>query len=92
MLTDSGGVQREAAWLRTPCLILRDRTEWVEAVAESGGRMVVVGLDRTRAAAELARLAPPAEAAALARRRAATLDLVPAGAADAISAALEMGA
>ena len=45
VLTDSGGVQREAAWLRTPCLILRDRTEWVEAVAESEGRMVIVGLD-----------------------------------------------
>ena len=66
VLTDSGGVQREAAWLRTPCLILRDRTEWVEAVADSGGRMVVVGLDRARAAEELARLAPVAEASALA--------------------------
>jgi len=91
VLTDSGGVQREAAWLRTPCLILRDRTEWVEAVAESGGRMVVVGLDRLHAAAELARLAPPAEAPAMAAGRAASLDLQPAGAADAISAALERG-
>ena len=50
VLTDSGGVQREAAWLRTPCLVLRDRTEWVEAVAESEGRMVVVGLDEALAA------------------------------------------
>jgi UDP-N-acetylglucosamine 2-epimerase len=88
VLTDSGGVQREAAWLRTPCLILRDRTEWVEAVAESGGRMVIVGVDRERAAAELARLAPPADSPSLAAERVRTLDLRPAGAADAISATL----
>ena len=86
VLTDSGGVQREAAWLRTPCLILRDRTEWVEAVAESEGRMVIVGLDEALALRELARLADPREAPALAAERAATLDLAPAGAAEAISA------
>ncbi len=91
VLTDSGGVQREAAWLRTPCLVLRPTTEWVEAVEESSGRMVVVGLDRERAVAELRRLAPAAEAADIARDRAATLDLRPAGAADAIVAALEAG-
>jgi UDP-GlcNAc3NAcA epimerase len=91
VLTDSGGVQREAAWLRTPCLVLRDRTEWVEAVAESGGRMVVVGLDRARATAELARLAPPADARSIAAERARALDLRPAGAADAISTALAGG-
>ncbi len=88
VLTDSGGVQREAAWLRTPCLVLRDRTEWLEAVADSAGRMVVTGLDRERAIAELARLAPLAEAAALAQERAASLALAPAGAAEAISRAL----
>jgi UDP-GlcNAc3NAcA epimerase len=92
VLTDSGGVQREAAWLRTPCLILRDRTEWVEAVAESGGRMVIVGLDRERAAAELARLAPVADAPRLAAERTAGFDLAPAGAGEAIAAALEAGA
>jgi UDP-N-acetylglucosamine 2-epimerase len=89
VLTDSGGVQREAAWLGTPCLVLRRTTEWVEAVAESGGRMVVVGLDRDRAAAELARLAPVDRAEALASSRARELDLRPAGAAEAIVAALE---
>jgi UDP-N-acetylglucosamine 2-epimerase len=91
VLTDSGGVQREAAWLGTPCLVLRDTTEWVEAVAESGGSMVVTGLDRRRARAELARLAPPDRAPALAAERAATLDLRPAGAGEAIAAALAAG-
>jgi len=89
VLTDSGGVQREAAWLRVPCLVLRATTEWVEAVAGSGGRMVVVGLDPVATDEALARLAPPDRADTLALERATAFDLRPAGTAEAVVAALE---
>ena len=91
VLTDSGGVQREAAWLGTPCLVLRSTTEWTEAVNESAGRMVVVGLDRAAIAHELERLAPQPSAPDLARIRARSLALQPAGAARRIVDALDTG-
>lgn len=45
VVTDSGGVQKEAFFFQKPCITARDQTEWVELV--EGGFNTLVGADTT---------------------------------------------
>lgn len=59
LLTDSGGMQKEAYWLKVPCITLRDETEWVETVKL--GWNILTGADTSRIMAAVKTFAPPVD-------------------------------
>ncbi|GIQ68490.1 UDP-N-acetylglucosamine 2-epimerase (non-hydrolyzing) [Xylanibacillus composti] len=57
VLTDSGGVQKEAYMLHIPCVTMRSETEWVETVAHGGN--VLAGADSQRIVAAVEQFKQP---------------------------------
>ena len=54
IITDSGGLQKEAYFFEKPCVILREQTEWVEIV--ENGNAILTGADNSKIKEAISRL------------------------------------
>lgn len=59
IVTDSGGIQKEAFFLGIPCITMRDETEWVETV--DNGWNMLVGADKAKIVDAIQQFNPTAE-------------------------------
>ena len=58
IMTDSGGLQKEAYWAGIPCVTMRNETEWIETVQRGWNR--VVGTDASKILDAARTFTPPA--------------------------------
>lgn len=59
LVTDSGGVQKEAYFANVPCITMRDETEWIETVNVGWNRLTGAATERILSAVET--FIPPVE-------------------------------